>query len=354
MSNVRHPMLLEATLRFQANARGELLPSDGPVKVTDSLNETEANDELAEKLERDFNYYLTSIATEYYPDTDRMLLYVGFGGCGFKKVYNCPLRQRPVSESVDAKDLIVSNAATDMANSSRVTHVITMRPSVLKRMQLAGAYREVPISAPSGIVLNPVDRQIADTQGINLTSQQTEDRDHTIYECYCELDIRGYQDKKNGVATGLPLPYRVVIEKDSQQILEIRRNWREDDETKTAKMCFVKYPFVPGLGFYDIGLIHILGNTTNALTAAWREMLDAGMFANFPGFLYRKLMGRQNTNEFRVAPWWRCADRDRWRCDWRCGHAAALQGHFAILRSVHRADRRDSPARRRHGRGADR
>lgn len=303
MSNVRHPMLLEATLRFQANARGELLPSDGPVKVADKLTETGESNLLAEKLEEDLNYYLTSIATEYYPDTDRLLLFVGFGGCMFKKVYFCPLRQRPVSESVDAKDLIVSNAATDMRNSGRTTQVIPMRPSVLKRMQLAGAYRDVPLSSPVGVTPNPVDQQIADTQGIQLTSQQTEDRDYTIYECYCELNLKGYEHKdEDGNVTGLPLPYRVVIEKDSQQILEIRRNWREEDESCMAKICFVKYPFVPGLGFYDIGLIHILGNTTNALTAAWRELLDAGMFANFPGFLYSKLLGRQNTNEFRVPP----------------------------------------------------
>lgn len=302
MSNVRHPALLEAVLRFQANARGEILPAQGPVKVTDALNESTANDELAEKLENDLNYYLTKIATEYYPDTDRMLFYVGFGGCGFKKVYFCPLRQRPVSESVDAKDLIVSNAATDMKNSGRVTHQITMRPSVLKRMQIAGAYRDVPISSPVGVILSPVDREIADTQGINPLSQQTEDRDHTILETYEELNIRGFEHKDGGEITGLPLPYRVVIEKDSRQVLEIRRNWRKEDETQTAKIGFVKYSYVPGLGFYDIGLLQILGNTTNALTAAWRELLDSGMFANFPGFLYAKRAGRQNTNEFRVPP----------------------------------------------------
>lgn len=302
MSNVRHPLLLEAVLRFQANARGELLPSDGPVKVADKLEETGASNELAESLEEDMNYYLTSIATEYYPDTDRLLFLVGFGGCMFKKVYNCPIRQRPVSESVDATDLIVSNAATDMRNSGRVTQRIIMRPSTLKRMQLAGAYRDVALQTPTGVQPNAVERQVADSQGVQPVAQQTEDRDHTIYECYCELDIAGFEHEKDGDYTGLPLPYRVVIEKDSRQVLEIRRNWREEDESCLAKLPFVKYSFVPGLGFYDLGLLHILGNTTNALTAAWRELLDAGMFANFPGFLYSKLLGRQNTNEFRVPP----------------------------------------------------
>lgn len=304
MSTVRHPLLLEAVLRFQANARGELLPAAGPIKVSDKILETGDDDELAESLESDLNYYLTTTASEYYPDTDRLLFYVGFGGCGFKKVYNCPIRQRPVSESVDAKDLIVSDAATDMRNSRRVTHQIMMKPSTLRRMQLAGAYRDIALMTPNPANLNAVDQEIANTQGIDpISAIREDDRDYTIYECYCELDIKGYEDKKgNGELTGLALPYRVVIDKDSTRILEIRRNWAEGDEAKLAKLIFVKYPFVPGLGFYDIGLVHILGNTTNALTAAWREMLDAGMFANFPGFLYVKGAGRQNSNEFRVPP----------------------------------------------------
>lgn len=302
-STVRHPLLLEAVLRFQANARGEMLPASGPVKVSDKLKEDGTNDALAEALEEDLNYYLTTTATEYYPDTDRLLFYVGFGGCGFKKVYFCPIRQRPVSESIDAKDLIVSDAATDMRNARRVTHQIVMRPSVLKRMQIAGAYRDVALGLPNPSSLNAVDQEIANTQGIEpATALLDEDRDYTIYECYCELNISGFEDKKGGKPTGLALPYRVVIDKDSRKILEVRRNWREDDKSKLAKICFVKYSYVHGLGFYDIGLVHILGNTTNALTAAWREMLDAGMYANFPGFIYRKGAGRQNTVDFRVPP----------------------------------------------------
>lgn len=303
MSTVRHPLLLEAVLRFQANARGELLPASGPVKISDKVKQDGSQDILAESLESDMNYYLTTTASEYYPDTDRMLFYVGFGGCSFKKVYNCPIRQRPVSESVDAKDLIVSDAATDLRNSRRVTHQITMRPSMLKRMQLAGAYRDIELGVANPSMPNAVDQEIANTQGIDpQISMQEHDRDHTIYECYCELDIKDFEDRQKGKITGLALPYRVVMDKDSRKVLEVRRNWREDDENKLAKICFVKYSFVPGLGFYDIGLVHILGNTTNALTAAWREMLDAGMFANFPGFLYSKGAGRQNTNEFRVPP----------------------------------------------------
>ena len=149
MSKVRHPLLLEAVLRFQANARSELLPTDGPVKIRDdSNNSSDELDELANALEKDMNHYLTTVATEYYPDTDRMLFMVGFGGNGFKKVYFCPLRNRPVSESIDAEDLIVNNAATDLQSAKRITHRIMMRPSVVKRMQIIGAYRDIALAEP--------------------------------------------------------------------------------------------------------------------------------------------------------------------------------------------------------------
>ena len=149
MSKVRHPLLQEAVLRFQANARSEMLPTDGPIKIRDDgSNSNLPRDALATALEKDLNHYLTVTATEYYPDTDKMFLLLGFGGTAFKKVYNCPLRNRPVSESVDANDLIVNDAATDLANAKRVTHRSMMRPSTVKRMQIIGAYRDVDLDTP--------------------------------------------------------------------------------------------------------------------------------------------------------------------------------------------------------------
>lgn len=304
MSRVRHPLLLEAVLRFQANARSELLPTDGPVKIReDNNNATLQSDQLADDLENDLNHYLTSTAKEYYPDTDRMLLMLGFGGTAFKKVYFCPLRNRPVSESVDADDLIVNNSATDLANAKRVTHRLTMKASTVKRMQILGVYKDVELSTPKMIDYDAVQREKASQQGLILNVMNPEDRDREIYECYCELDIKGYEHKSKGKETGLAIPYRVTIDVSSRQILSIIRNY--DEETKElpeARTNFVKYTFVPGMGFYDIGLLHILGNTTNAVTAAWRELLDAGMYANFPGFLFSDSGGRQNTNIFRVPP----------------------------------------------------
>ena len=305
MSKVRHPLLLEAVLRFQANSRSELLPTDGPVKIrNDGNNASLQQDQLANALQRDLNHYLTTTASEYYPDTDRMLFMLGFGGTAFKKVYFCPLRNRPVSETVDADDLIVNNAATDLDNARRVTHRTYLKPSTVKRLQLLGVYRDIDLVDPSMPSLDAAQRAQRDQQGISDNTMRAEDRDREIFECYCELNVHGFEHKRRGKITGLDIPYRVTIDVSSREILSIVRNYDEPegDALPEARKTFVKYTFVPGMGFYDIGLLHILGNTTNAVTAAWREMLDAGMFANFPGFLIADTGLRQNTNIFRVPP----------------------------------------------------
>ena len=304
MSKVRHPLLLEAVLRFQANARSELLPTDGPVKIRDDNNNGNLQeDQLANALERDLNHFLTAVATEYYPDTDRMLLMLGFGGTAFKKGYFCPLRNRPVIESVDADDIIVNNSATDLANAKRITHRVVMKPSTVKRLQILGVYRDVDLSQAKERDLDAVQRAKNSQQGISDDSGRPEDRDREIYEIYCELDLKGFEHKYKGKESGLEIPYRVTIDVSSKQILSIVRNYDEDDQDlPEARKNFVKYTFVPGMGFYDIGLLHILGNTTNAITAAWRELLDAGMYSNFPGFLMADMGARQNTNIFRIPP----------------------------------------------------
>ena len=308
MSRVRHPLLLEDVLRFQANARSEMLPTDGPVKVrVDSVMTTVEQDQLAHALETDLNHYLTAVAKEYYPDTDRMLLMLGFGGTAFKKVYFCPLRGRPVSETVDADDLIVNNAATCLSDAKRVTHRVFMRPSTVKRLQILGVYRDVDLMTPAPVTKDAVQREKDEQQGVASDVINPDDRDRQIYECYCELNIDGFEHKYKGRETGLEIPYRVTIDESTKEILSIVRNYdeptgEEGDALPEARTNFVKYTFVPGMGFYDIGLLHILGNTTNAVTAAWRELLDAGMYANFPGFLMADTGARQNTNIFRVPP----------------------------------------------------
>ena len=310
VSTVDHPLLLEAVLRFQANARGELLPSDGPVKVRNDGEENSLSARLAQALEKDLNHYLTKVAKEYYPDTDRMLLMLGFSGISFKKGFHDPIKRRPVIASIDAKDLIVSNASTDIDGAGRVTHRIMMRPSVLRRMQLLGAYRDISLPGQGlPAVKNPVDAKIDQTQGIApATYVEPADQDRELYECYCEIEVPGFEhtlkDDKTGEEeqTGLPLPYKVTIDKDARRILEIRRNWAEDDLFCMPRNRIIAYIFIPGLGFYGIGLLNILGNATKAVTAAWRLMIDAGMFANFPGFLYLKSLAKQLTNQFRIPP----------------------------------------------------
>ena len=305
MSKVRHPLLLEAVLRSQANARSEMLPTDGPVKIhNDAQTDTLSKDSLATLLQGDMNHYLTTVAREYYPDTDRMLFMTCFGGTGFRKVYQCPLRNRPVLESVDADDLIVNNSATDLTTAQRITHRVMMTQSTVKRLQLLQVYRDVTLSDPMQPRTDALTEAKESQQGVTGTVQNPADREREIYECYCELNIPGFEHQWKGKPSGLPVPYRVTIDVSSREALAVVRNYNEpaEDQLPVARRVFVKWPYIPGLKFYDIGLLHILGNTTNALTAAWREMLDNGMFANFPGFLMADTAQRQNTNIFRVPP----------------------------------------------------
>jgi hypothetical protein len=304
ISVIKHPLLLEAVLRFQANARGELLSADGPVKVKNEGDGTQELDLDAQQLESDFNYYLTSGAPEYYPDFDRMLFSLGHGGEAYKKVYWHPLKRRPVSETIDRKDIILSDGAVSLESCARITHRSRMRPSVVKQMQLAGAWRDVSLT--TGLLmpdLNVVDRKLEEIAGIqpklNLTS---EDTDREIYECYCELDLKGYEHEEDGEQTGLAIPYRVTIDKDSRQVLEIRRWWEEGDPSYVRKEVFVEYVFVPAFPGVNLGLLHILGNASRALTAAWRIALDNGMLANFPGGIMARSTGKQQTTNIRVGP----------------------------------------------------
>lgn len=333
ISKVYHPLLLEAVVRYQANSMGELLPASGPVKVRDDEVQMAPppqpqqppmgipgapmqlplmpaasaqppkpkRDELADAFEKDFNHYLTVVAKEYYPNFDKMLFEQGFSGCVVRKMYHCPLRRRPVSEYITGMDFIVSNTATSLYDCGRKTHRIKMRKSVLKRMQLAGAYRDVELMQPTEKA-SQGEEKIKEIEGLTPTPQLPEDNRYTIYESYVEYDLKGFEHKENGEITGLPLPYKVVLDKDSVTVLEIRRNWKEGDPEFQERRIFVKYGLIPGFGFYDYGFVHLLGNTTRALTALERQLLDAGQFANFPGLLIAKQNGRQETNQIRIPP----------------------------------------------------
>jgi len=303
VSKVYHPLLLEAVLRYQSTTMAELLPANGPVKVKDAQPTAGfKRDEKAEALEKDFNHYLTAVAKEYYPDFDRMLFLQGFSGCVFRKVYRCPLRRRPVSEFVSGMDFIISNNAVSLTDCGRKTHRIKMTRATMRRMQLTKNYRDVPLIPPQEEATG-AEAKIKEIEGRQPTSDRPDDQRHTVYECYADLDLDAFPHlKEDGEPSGLPLPYKVTIDKDSQEILEIRRNWVEGDPDYLERVRFVKYGLFPGLGYYDYGYVHILGQSTRALTAIERQLIDAGQFANFPGFLVANTGARQDTNQMRVPP----------------------------------------------------
>lgn len=295
VSKVYHPLLIETTVHYQSNAMSELLPASGPVKVRDDApQEDQARIILANDFETDFNHYLTTGAPEYYPDTDQLLFNQGWSGVAFKKVFECPLRKRPCSDLVLAPDLIVSNDAVDLETAARVTHRTYMNNGLVRRLQKAKVYRKVDLGQP---VEQPtqVEQKVAEVSNIQINTKLPTDHRHTIYECYVELDLPGYEED-------IPLPYCVTIDKDSRQILSIYRNWDKDDEDCRAECKFVKYGMIPALGFYDLGFVHLLGNTTRALTAILRMQLDAGQFSIFPGFLFSKQTGKQTNSEIRIPP----------------------------------------------------
>lgn len=303
MSTVTNPLLLDALLKGWANAQAELLPASGPVKIKDDGDESALEDDIADALERDMNHWFTTTAAEFYPDTSHMLLWgVYLGGSGFKKVFRCPMRRRPVSDSVSPEDLIVSDTTKDFRACARITHQIPMRPSVMKRMKFLGAYRDVALTQPTP-TQNVVDAKKASIQGTAATKDRPEDQPYTLWETQCELDLDEFIPKGSKLkGEGIPLPYLVTLDKDSQEILAIRRDWEQDDEECERKRMYVKYPYVPGPGFYGTGLLNILGNASAAMTAAWRLSLDNAMFANFPAGLIAKIGSRQNTSNFRQAP----------------------------------------------------
>lgn len=297
VSRVRHPLLLWAVVKSQSMARAEMLPAAGPVKVMTIGKTDEATRERADALESDLNAYLTVGAPEYYPDMDRGLFLLFYGGVIFKKIYRCPWRDRPVSEVVSVPDLIVSQEATDLDNAVRVTHRITMPPSLMAKFLEDGVYSDIPVGEPAGQPTS-TDQKIAAQSGIAATTDRPKDKPHTIYECYTDLDLSVYGIKQ---PVKRPLPYRISIERDARQILEIRRNWKDGDKNYRRRKRFVKFGLIPGFGFLDYGYLHLLGNHTRALTALWRLVIDAGMFANFPGGL-RVRGPRSDTNEFSPAP----------------------------------------------------
>lgn len=310
-SDIRHPLLLQAAVDFQANMHSELLPSDGPLKIhdytptrmgelPDEHNTTDDLDALADDFEILMNHYLLEGAPEYYPEMDRMFFMGGLTGDGFQKTFNCPMRNRPAIETIDYDHLIVDVGATHLRNAKRITQIEEISENEIKRMQILGIYRDVSLSRMTDKAsMTPFDNAKDIFQGVNSASYSPDDDDvnREIYECRCELNIEGYEHKFKGKISGLKVPYTVTIDKTSREILSIIRNYEKDDIKAEAIPCFVQFPFIPGgFGFYCIGLAKLLMNATTALTRGWQICLDNGNLHNFPGFVYDSSVYKGDSN----------------------------------------------------------
>jgi hypothetical protein len=276
---VYHPLLSEALVKFQAETIMETFPSSGPVKTQIIGKETPEKKEAAIRVKDDMNYQLTEVMVEYRPEHERMLWGLGLSGNAFKKVYFDPSLDRQVSLFVPSEDVVVPYGASNIQTSERVTHVMRKTENELRRLQVAGFYRDVELGDPVDS-FDEVEKKIAEKMGFRASS---DDR-YKILEMHVDIDLPGYEDKdEDGEPTGIALPYVVTIEKGTQNVLAIRRNWNPDDDLKQKRNHFVHYSYIPGFGFYAFGLIHLIGAFAKSGTSIIRQLVDAGTLSNLPG-----------------------------------------------------------------------
>jgi len=301
---VYHPLLSEALVRFQAETMMETMPAAGPVKTQIIGKETPEKKEAADRVQEDMNYQITDVMKEYRPEHERMLWGLGLAGNAFKKVYFDPSLQRQVSMYVPAEDVVVPYGASSLESAERITHVMRKTANDVRRLQHEGFYRDVDLGEPTQ-VMDEVEKKIAEKMGFKAT---TDDR-FKLLEMHVELDLEGFEHTdEDGEPTGIALPYVVTIEKGTNTILAIRRNWRPDDEQHHKRQHFVHYPYVPGFGFYAFGLIHLIGAFAKSGTSLIRQLVDAGTLSNLPGGFKTRGM-RVKGDDTPIAPGeWRDVD----------------------------------------------
>jgi len=302
-SGVYHPLLAEAATHFQAQAYKELLPANGPVdtKIMGASNDPKAMQ--ANRVKDFMNFQLMYKMEEYDPEMDQMLFYLPLAGSSFKKCYYDPTMGRVVSRFIKAEDLVVPYTATDLHTSPRITHRMTMTENDLRKLQLSGFYTDEEMSRPSySEQEDPVQQKIDEIDGVSRTGRQA---DYTLLEFHAELDIEGFEHTdKNGEATGLAIPYIITICKDNNRVLSVRRNYVENDPMRKKIEYFTHYKFLPGLGFYGFGLIHMIGGVTKSATAILRQLIDAGTLANLPaGFKARGLNIQRSDDPVQPGEW---------------------------------------------------
>lgn len=302
-SGITHPLIAESVTQFQAQAYKELLPSGGPVRSQVLGAKTPEREAQAGRVKNYMNYQLTEVMEEYDPDTDQMLYYLPLSGSTFKKVYYDVTRQRAVSKFIPAQDLVVPYSASDLATASRVTHVLRMDMNDVRKMQVAGTYRDVDIQASGDEEENKVKEKVNELEGL---SKNYSDDVATILEMHVELDLEGFEDldPETGEPTGIKLPYIVTIDEGSGEVLAIRRNYDEMDPMFRKRPYFVHYKFTPGLGFYGFGFIHMIGGLGRAATSILRQLIDAGTLANLPGgFKARGVRLRNSDDPLQPGEW---------------------------------------------------
>jgi hypothetical protein len=276
---VYHPLLSEALVKFQAETMMETFPAMGPIKTQIIGKETPEKKAAAERVKDDMNYQITDVMKEYRPEHERMLWGLGLAGNAFKKVYFDPSLGRQVSMYVPAEDVVVPYGASSLEAAERVTHVMRKTENEVRRLQHEGFYRDVDLGEPAN-VMDEIEKKIAEKLGFRATT----DSRYKLLEMHVELDIPGFEHKDDdGEPTGIALPYVVTLEKGTNIILAIRRNWRPEDDTQQKRNHFVHYPYIPGFGFYAFGLIHLIGAFAKSGTSIIRQLVDAGTLSNLPG-----------------------------------------------------------------------
>lgn len=277
---VYHPLLTEAVVKFQAETMMETFPAMGPVKTKIIGKETLEKKDAAERVQEDMNYQLTDVMKEYRPEHERMLWGLGLAGNAFKKVYFDPSLDRQVSMYAPAEDVVVPYGASSLADAERITHVMRKNKNDLKRLQHEGFYRDIDLGEPTQ-TMDEVEKRIAEKMGFRAT----QDDRFKLLEMQVDLDLKGYEhkDEDSNEETGIALPYIVTIEKGTSNILAIRRNWEPDDKLCQKRTHFVHYGYIPGFGFYNFGLVHLIGAFAKSGTSILRQLVDAGTLSNLPG-----------------------------------------------------------------------
>jgi hypothetical protein len=278
---VFHPMITEAVIRFQSETITETFPAAGPVRTKILGKETPEKKEAAVRVEDDMNYELTEVMREFRPEHERMLWSLPATGSAFKKVYYDPSMGRQVSIFIPAEDILLPYGTSNLDTCYRLTHVMRKTENEIVKLQQAGFYRDIALPDPQKTTDDIQKAKDKETGFSDINDDRL-----TIYECHADLDLKGYEDKdENGEETGIHLPYVVTLIKGSNEILAIRRNWKEDDDLKLKRQHFVHYQYIPGFGAYGFGLFHLIGGYAKSATSLMRQLVDAGTLSNLPGGL---------------------------------------------------------------------